>query len=277
MVVLMATVLFPTSDMAIRYAWRSLMSYGNLSAPRGQGIIETLNWSCEIQNPSVLTIDIGTRKMRDFIGAVESLQLVGQSSVPDLIQERCPSLHRFTDDGTFDGAYGLRIHGMLARVVALLQEDPDTRRAVLSIYDTREDLSKDTRDVPCTQGIQFLLRGGVLNMRVTMRSNDAWLGLPYDLIQFQVLLLAVSAALGVEPGTYHHSVGSLHLYDQHVPLAKVAADSLTLAQIRGAWRPGSIEEISRRARGILADDLDYDEATQLELWLSRAINDRRNA
>lgn len=211
--------------------------------------------------------------MVPFIGAVEALQLVGQTSVPDLIQRRAPALHRYTDYGNFDGAYGLRIHGLLPRVVDLLVCDPDTRRAVLPIH-SREDLFKNggTKDVPCTQAIQFLVRGDRLHMRVTMRSNDAWLGLPYDLIQFQVLGLAVSAALDIPMGTYHHAVGSLHLYDQHTEKAKAASANSDFTMLRGQWRPGTMEQISRRAREILDDRLDYDDATALELWLSRSVN-----
>lgn len=267
----MSSVVFPTSEGLIRHAWKSLFSYGNLSAPRGQGTVETLNWSAEIADPSALTLDIGTRNMRSFIGAVEALQLVGQTSTPDIIADKCPSLFTFTDYGNFDGAYGLRIHGTLPRVVWMLADDPDTRRAVLPIH-SREDIDKDTKDVPCTQAIQFLLRGSRLNMRVTMRSNDAWLGLPYDVLQFQVLQLAVAAALGVPVGSYHHSVGSLHLYDRHVAAAKEAAASPFVLQGYGDWREGSIEQISRRARDILADQSDVAVHTPMESWLLNAVH-----
>jgi thymidylate synthase len=46
-----------------------------------------------------------------------------------------------------------------------------------------------------------------------MRSNDVFLGLPHDLFAFTMLQEIAARELGVEPGTYQHSVGSLHLYD----------------------------------------------------------------
>jgi thymidylate synthase len=52
-------------------------------------------------------------------------------------------------------------------------------------------------------------------MHTTMRSNDVWLGLPYDLFTATILQELMAGWLGVELGTYHHHVDSLHLYAQH--------------------------------------------------------------
>lgn len=62
MVGLVSSIVVATSDQAIRYAWKSLGSYGNLSAPRGQGTIETLNWSVTIADPGMLTTNIADRR-----------------------------------------------------------------------------------------------------------------------------------------------------------------------------------------------------------------------
>jgi len=49
-----------------------------------------------------------------------------------------------------------------------------------------------------------------------MRSNDAWLGLPYDVFCFTTLQKIVAAALGIECDWYQHQVGSMHLYGRNV-------------------------------------------------------------
>lgn len=49
-----------------------------------------------------------------------------------------------------------------------------------------------------------------------MRSNDAYLGLPHDIFAFTMLQEIIASALQADLGTYNHSVGSLHLYENHI-------------------------------------------------------------
>jgi hypothetical protein len=70
-----------------------------------------------------------------------------------------------------------------------------------------------SKDIPCTLDWQFLVRDNRLHMGVAMRSNDAWLGFPYDVFAFTCFQRVVAAHLGVDVGLYHHHViGSMHLY-----------------------------------------------------------------
>ena len=64
-------------------------------------------------------------------------------------------------------------------------------------------------------------------MHTTMRSQDLWLGFPYDIFANTVLQKLLAGWLGVALGEYHHYVDSLHLYDEHVEAAKdLTADPL---------------------------------------------------
>ena len=72
-----------------------------------------------------------------------------------------------------------------------------------------------TKDTPCTVAWHFQVRNGRLNLTVFMRSNDVWLGLPYDLLSFTTVQRVVASVLGIDPGEYHHVVSNLHLYEQH--------------------------------------------------------------
>ncbi len=115
------------------------------------------------------------------------------------------------------GAYGPRLFGgkapsQIDRVIDLLQRKPDTRQAVVQVY-AAGDLGK--KDVPCTCTLQFMARGGHLHMMTSMRSNDAYLGLPHDVFAFTLLQEVVARTIGCELGDYHHAVGSLHLYEKH--------------------------------------------------------------
>lgn len=122
------------------------------------------------------------------------------------------------EDGTIHGGYGPRLFGQaenaqIQNVVALLKESPTSRRAVVQIFDRSDHALPRFKDVPCTSTMQFLLRDGLLHMVVSMRSNDAYVGLPHDVFAFTMLQEMVARSLSAEPGNYLHTAGSLHLYD----------------------------------------------------------------
>jgi thymidylate synthase len=116
----------------------------------------------------------------------------------------------------------------LPYVLEILREDPDSRQAVLTIWRERPRV---TKDVPCTVMMQFLLRRGLLHMHVYMRSNDVWLGTPYDIYNFTLVQQVVACLLNCDVGTYTHTVGSFHLYERHVDGANEALGSTRTADV----------------------------------------------
>ena len=106
------------------------------------------------------------------------------------------------------------------RLVRLLQIRTAFRRAVLQLFMPEPGLDPDTKDAPCTCSVQFLIRNDRLHAIVYMRSNDSIWGLPYDVFLFSTLQELLTVELGAELGSYHHLVGSLHLYRRHFELAK---------------------------------------------------------
>src|ERR1700721_1782867 len=123
-----------------------------------------------------------------------------------------------SDDGrTLYGAYGPRLFKMrgvnqVQNVVRLLQSNPDSRRAVIQLFDGA-DIEKRHKEIPCTCTLQFMVRRRRLWMFTSMRSNDAFLGLPHDVFAFTMLQEIIARTLGFELGEYKHAVGSLHLYE----------------------------------------------------------------
>lgn len=131
-----------------------------------------------------------------------------------------------SDDGkTLYGAYGPRLYNMrnqyhqFNNITELLTKNPSTRKAVIQLFDAM-DLVGEHREIPCTCTIQFLIREGKLNMYVSMRSNDAYKGLPHDIFAFTMIQEIIARRLSVDLGNYHHSVGSLHLYDKEIKKAE---------------------------------------------------------
>jgi thymidylate synthase len=123
------------------------------------------------------------------------------------------------EGGVVWGAYGPRLRSFdgtdqLARVCDQLRTKPDTRQAVIQVFD-HADLDTPHEDVPCTCTLQFFARNEVLDLMVHMRSNDAYLGLPHDVFSFTMIQELVACDLGIDLGRYIHAVGSFHLYDRH--------------------------------------------------------------
>jgi len=130
-------------------------------------------------------------------------------------------------DGTVHGAYGPRLFGLrginqVENVRESLKRD-DSRKAVIQLF-SAEDIDQKYNDVPCTCAIQFFRRGGKLDMFTSMRSNDAFVGLPHDIFAFTMLQEIFARDAGLALGSYSHAVGSLHLYDANRSKAQVYLD-----------------------------------------------------
>ncbi|WP_345556058.1 thymidylate synthase [Streptomonospora halophila] len=134
-------------------------------------------------------------------------------------------LRQYADDGVLRGAYGPRMRNwagkvdQLGHVVKLLKQDPDSRRALVQLYDPAQDAAGH-KDVPCTLSFHFHLRSGRLHMATTMRGQDVWIGMPYDMFFYTVLHELVAGWVDAEPGEFHLHVGSLHIYENHLDQAE---------------------------------------------------------
>ena len=120
-------------------------------------------------------------------------------------------------NGEVNSNYGYQWmrHSQLDTVVHMLKTKPDTRQAVISIYDGKE-IYEYERDTPCTYAIQFTIVNNRLNMCVTMRSNDLWYGFCNDQYQFSMIQEMISLELGIEPGVYYHFAHNMHLYNDKI-------------------------------------------------------------
>jgi len=196
-----------------------------------------------------------------------------------------PNIKQFSDDGkTMNGSYGPKLVEQLPYVIKTLAADRDSRQALLTIWRERPAA---TKDVPCTCLMQFFVRGNAVDMICYMRSNDLWLGFPYDVFNFTMIqgwvAAELSAALGefIRPGRYHHMVGSLHLYDNNFENAATARASLVNRTLDDLMTPfpstnPSLNELSYWF-GVFSNDEWYKEAhrtlCRLDDMLSYPWND----
>jgi thymidylate synthase len=209
---------------------REVLARGRRSAPRGLDTTEVLGAHLQLTEPRRRFVDLPpVRMLNPAFAVAEALWILSGSDDPWIFTYN-RSLEQYADEGRLQGAYGPRMrswHGevdQLEHVRRLLARDPDSRQAVIQLYDPQRD-TRGHRDVPCTLNYRFFVRAGRLEMHTTMRSNDVWLGLPYDVFTATMLHELMAGWLGVELGTYHHHVDSLHLYAQHYEAAAQVAAS----------------------------------------------------
>ena len=100
----------------------------------------------------------------------------------------------------------------LTKIIRMLQDNPDTRQACISIYDGKE-INDYRYDTPCTYAIQFTMLHGKLDMCITMRSNDLWYGFCNDQYCFSELQKMIANEVGAEVGVYYHFAHNMHLYN----------------------------------------------------------------
>lgn len=185
------------------------------SSPRGMETNEIIGGIVRVKNPRTRIINNLERKLSIPFAIGEWLWCMQGRDDLEMIQYYAPSYGQYSDNGkTLNGAYGPRILPNLKKIIGLLQSDKYSRRAVVPIY-KEHDVGLNSRDIPCTLDFQFLVRENCLHMIVNMRSNDIFLGFPYDIFNFSMFQEYISTILHLELGEYVHMVGSFHYYKKN--------------------------------------------------------------
>lgn len=163
----------------------------------------------------MLPVMVG-RKINPRLAVVETLDMIAGTVHPELVRRAAPEYGQvLVDPSDLDyGAYGPRLSGELQHCVTALRLDPSTRQAVATVWKSGDLIH--VGDKPCTIFMQFLIRDEKVELHTTMRSNDVWLGTPYDVFAFTQIQQTVAYALEREAGRYIHNATSLHLYDRDI-------------------------------------------------------------
>jgi thymidylate synthase len=247
-----------------------VMAHGASVAPRGFPTRELFGVTVVHEQPANCLATGINRGINTRLVALECLQLIAGVSDPALMVSVAPNTKQFLDGGQFHGAYGPRLQPQLACCIDKLREDRDTRQAVALIWDPLRDLMSPVtpHDVPCTIELQFFIRGGKLLMHTTMRSEDVWWGVAYDIPQFTQLQATVAHCLDLDVGRYVHHVKSFHVYERDfdaIEALSIEPNHLPL-WIEGIGAVGeSWGEAATRARKLM-----YGESVGNTLWYSEA-------
>ena len=184
----------------------------------GEVVGEIINATTVLSDPTnnIMKNSLRNLPMKYAIG--ELLWYMSHNNKLREIQKYTKGWDRMSDDGvTVNSNYGWCIRDKYGFdqwewCKQELNNNPNSRRAVIHI---KEPSDKESKDVNCTVCLQFFIRDEKLYCTTYMRSNDIWLGYPYDVFQFTCMQILMSMELGIELGTYTHIAGSLHLYGRN--------------------------------------------------------------
>ena len=126
-------------------------------------------------------------------------------------------------DGTLGPVYGKQwrnFNGVdqLYNLVDAIRYDPDSRRMIVSAWNVTELV--DMVLPPCHYGFQVYVNNGVIDLMWQQRSADVFLGLPYDISMYGLLLEMLAKGSDLIPGQLIGQLGDCHLYNDHLNQAK---------------------------------------------------------
>ena len=101
----------------------------------------------------------------------------------------------------------------MQRLLDDIRQRPDSRRLMVSAWNVG-DLDRMALP-PCHSLFQFYVADGRLSCQLYQRSADIFLGLPFNIASYALLTMMVAAVCDLEPGDFVHSLGDVHLYDNH--------------------------------------------------------------
>ena len=132
----------------------------------------------------------------------------------------------FSDENDMlETAYGYRWKyafgvDQIRNIIYRLHQDPSSRQQVLMSWDARVDNVIEASNIPCPYTAVVNIIDNKLNIHLTLRSNDVYLGLPYDVMMYTLLGNALAYSLGVEVGELFYSIAHMHLYENQFEAAR---------------------------------------------------------
>jgi thymidylate synthase len=119
---------------------------------------------------------------------------------------------------SWHGADGQTID-QISDVIKQIKTNPDSRRMIVSAWNVAEIHSMKLP--PCHAFFQFYVADGKLSCQLYQRSADIFLGVPFNIASYALLLMMVAQVCDLEVGEFVHTLGDAHLYSNHIEQAKL--------------------------------------------------------
>ncbi len=156
--------------------------------------------------------------------------LSGDTNIKYLNDNRITIWDEWADaDGELGPVYGCqwrswpgpdgRKHDQISHVIEQIERDPDSRRHIVSAWNVA-DIERMALP-PCHLLFQFWVGDGRLSCQLYQRSADVFLGVPFNIASYSLLLMMVAQVSNLEPGEFVHTFGDAHLYVNHLDQARL--------------------------------------------------------
>ena len=107
----------------------------------------------------------------------------------------------------------------ISNVVEMIKHNPDSRRMIVNAWNVAE--VDNMALPPCHTMFQFYVANGKLSLQLYQRSADTFLGVPFNIASYALLLQMMAQVTGLQPGEFVHTTGDTHLYLNHIEQAKL--------------------------------------------------------
>ena len=107
----------------------------------------------------------------------------------------------------------------IAEAVDQIKHNPDSRRIIVSAWNVGDLPNMNLP--PCHAFFQFYVADGRLSLQLYQRSADTFLGVPFNIASYALLLMMMAQVTGLKPGDFVHTLGDTHLYLNHLDQARL--------------------------------------------------------
>ena len=101
----------------------------------------------------------------------------------------------------------------ITETVETIKKNPDSRRIIVSAWNVAD--LPDMKLPPCHALFQLYVADGRLSLQLYQRSADCFLGVPFNIASYALLLMMVAQVTGLKPGEFIHTLGDAHIYRNH--------------------------------------------------------------
>lgn len=107
----------------------------------------------------------------------------------------------------------------ILQVEQQIRESPDSRRLIVSAWNVAD--VEHMALPPCHLLFQFYVADGKLSCQLYQRSADLFLGVPFNIASYALLTMMMASTTGLQPGEFVHTLGDVHLYNNHLEQARL--------------------------------------------------------
>ena len=134
----------------------------------------------------------------------------------------------------------------ITQVVDMIKNNPDSRRLIVSAWNVADINSMKLP--PCHAFFQFYVANGKLSCQLYQRSADIFLGVPFNIASYAILMMMVAQVCDLQLGDFVHTLGDAHLYSNHIDQANL--------QLTRDFRPLPIMKINPNVKSIFDFTID---------------------